>query len=175
MNASVRTLLPSRRWRCGLVLLTAGALVLVAGCKDHPYPIRFNNMIARANKRLNAAGQEFGAAAKAGDPKAIRSKYDALVMALKAVQDEFADIGAPTGAAYGSDLLDAYEAYLDCQEKIVNTHAKQIVQMAESGGLDGEQVSALLTKIGEEAKPKFAALEEAQKKFAEDLKLKLEK
>jgi hypothetical protein len=167
------------------VLLTAGALVLAAGCKDHPYPLKFNNMIARANKKLSAAGKDLAAAVKplesgqAVDAQQVRGSYQKMTTALKDVQDEFADVGAPIGTMYGSDLMDAFTNFLDCQQTILNNQASQIVKIAEDVTLDPaakwERISAQLAKIGEEEKPKFEALQEAQKKYAEDLKLKLEK
>ena len=89
MNARPRIRLPSRRWRPVLVLLLATVLLPAAGCKDRPYPIKFNNMIARANKKLNAAGKEFAATFKPleggqpVDPQQVRTAHQKMSGAMR--------------------------------------------------------------------------------------------
>jgi hypothetical protein len=165
----------SNRLRTRLPLWAAGALVLAAGCKERPYPIKFNNTMARSNRELATAAKEFQAVLRKQpiDPKEVENKYQQMAAKLKDIVEKFDDIGSPMGTAYGSELLDRYLDFLKAEQTIVNTHAKQIVDIAKAGG-DQQAIDALLARIGEEEGPKLTALKETQKKFADDLKLKLE-
>jgi hypothetical protein len=167
MNAPRRTLPP-----------LLAALVLAAGCKDHPNPIKFNNSMARANNQLSKAGTDFGAAARKDppDPREVENKYQAMASAVRQVKDQFDGMGSPTGATYGSDLLDRYMDFLQAEQNIVNGPAKEIVQIVKGEKPVGDPKAAineLIARIGADESAKLTPLLEMQKKYAEDLKLKL--
>jgi hypothetical protein len=171
----------SVRTRTLLKLSVAAVLLVAAGCKTRPYPIRFNNDMARAIDKLNKAGKEFYAAVKplvdgqAVDPSEVRSKYQAAERILKAIKEEYEDIGPPMGTNWGPDLMDRFTDFLDGQQTILDKYFAPIVQMVESNQADAARVKDLLDKADAEEAQTRNPLADVQKKWAEEHKLKLQK
>jgi hypothetical protein len=157
--------------------LLLAALILAVGCKDHPNPIKFNNTLARANRELSQVGPDFAAAARKDppDPREVETKWQAMASKVKAIKEQFDDIGSPMGASYGSELLSRYLDFLQAEEAIVNGPAKEIVQIVKGERAVPDPKAAineLIAKIGSDESAKLTPLLETQKKYAEDLKLK---
>jgi hypothetical protein len=171
----------SVRFRSLAPLLLACVLVGAAGCKTRPFPVKFNNDMARAIDKLNKAGKEFYTAVSplvnggAADPRDVRSKYQAVEKTLKGIKEEYEDIGPPLGTNWGSELMDRFTDFLDGQQTILDKYLAPIVQMVESGQVDPARVQALLDKVDAEEAQTRNPLADVQKKWAEEHNLNLGK
>lgn len=164
--------------------LLASVLVGVAGCKVRPHPIKFNNDMARAMKKLNDAGKEFYAAVRpletgAVDLKNVRSKYQAVEKTLKEIKEEYEDIGPPRGTAWGSVFMDCFTDFLDGQQTILDKYLTPILQTVEDNRLDAATkwatIKRLVDEAGKEEAKTRGPLEDVQKKWFEEHNLKPEK
>jgi hypothetical protein len=162
-----------------LVLLLAGVLAVVAGCKDRPYPLKFNNGIARAMDKLRRASIEFYSAVKAhengaADANEVRTKYQAVEKTLKQIKEEYDDIGPPLGTNWGQQMMDLWTDFLDGQQTILDKYFSPIVQMVESGRPDWDRIHLLLDGVDKEEAKTRNTLVEFQKSWAKDHNFKLE-
>jgi hypothetical protein len=168
-----------------LLLLLTVVLAGAAGCKVRPYPIKFNNDMARAVDQLNSAGKAFyEAVAPLGrganvDPIDVRAKYQKVETTLKSIKDQYEDIGPPMGTNWGSELMTRFQEFLDGQQTILDKYLTPIVQYVEDNRLDAagkwEKIKPLLDAVDAEESQQRSPLEDVQKKWAEEHKLKLEK
>jgi hypothetical protein len=176
VSARTRTLLP---------LFLAAGLVVAAGCKTRPYPIKFNNDMARAVDKLNKAGRDFYFAvlplSKGAevDPKEVRSKYQAVEKTLKEIKENYEEIGPPMGTTSGSELMDRFTDFLDGQQTLLDKYLTPILQKVEDNRLNPEDkwaaIKPLLDKMDDEEKQTRAPLEDVQKKWGEEHHLRLDK
>jgi hypothetical protein len=162
-----------------LVLLLAGVLAVVAGCKARPYPLQFNNGIARAMRKLADAAKEFYGAVKAhesgsADANEVRTKYRAVEKTLKDVKAEYDDIGPPLGTSWGPQMMDLWTDFLDGQQTILDKYFSPIVQMVESGRPDWERIHRLIDEVDKEEAKTRNPLVEYQKSWAKEYNFKLE-
>jgi hypothetical protein len=175
VNARVRTLLQ---------LLLAAVFVVAAGCKDRPYPCKFNNMMARTNLELSKAGKEFFATVtplsrgEAVNPTNVRSAYANMESLLKKKRAEWDETGPPMGTSWGSALMDRYVEFLDSEQSMLDKIIKPIVETVENQKLDVASQWAIIKPLLEKVEPEESAtrepLKQVQAKFAEEHRMKLE-
>lgn len=167
--------------RRAFAVVLAASLTLVAGCGSSA--LNFNNSLAKANQRLASAGKSFGDSllkAAKSDPaeaKALDDSYKAMATELEKVKKETSE-ATITGIDGAQDLRDAYQKYLQVQEKIVNEDFKKAVETAKSQASADEREKSV-KGIQAEAKKKDEAeltnLQTAQIAFAKKHGITLKK
>jgi hypothetical protein len=165
-----------------LWLLLVPAALAAAGCSAPPKPLRFNNMMARANAKLSAAAKSFGktleplANGRPADPGAVRSAYRNMESALKEVKAEFDELKPPLNSGNGQEMLDKYKEFLRGQENVLSSVASRVVQIVETPMAPGQQwaqIQPLLAQAPAIESQTLTALKGVQDKYAQSHKLKL--
>jgi hypothetical protein len=159
-----------------LKLGLAALAVTAAGCKLPPKPMRFNNLMAKGNEKLAAAGQNFKKAieplSKGGtaDDAAVRS---AVNEADKTVTDLIKDFDNMAAPKHGDSLLAKYKEFLKTQRQIVDECMKPALKVIEDNknyptAMDKwPQVRKLTDKANSLEQEAFRALVAAQSEFCD--------
>ena len=112
----------------GLQAGLVGLILVAAGCKQPPKPMRFNNSIARANDRLYAAAKKFAKAIEpmekgtAPDIGAAQTASNEMQTILRELQKEFDEARSPINSAPGAELLEKYRTFLQKEQTIRHVH-----------------------------------------------------
>jgi hypothetical protein len=163
-------------------MVLAALVVAPAGCSMPARPMHFNNMMARANQRLNEAGKKFAKAVSplssggAANVNEAKSAYNEAQTVLAEVKKEFDEVRPPLGSDAGSTLLDRYREFLQVQQNIFDTCYTPMFQALQDNARYPDAASKwaviqpLLGKAQETEKSAIFAVGEAQKAYAEQNK-----
>jgi hypothetical protein len=163
-------------------MVLAALVVAPAGCSLPARPIHFNNMMARANQRLNESGKKFAKAVSplgsggAANLNEAKSAYNEIQSTLAEVKKEFDEVRPPIGSDAASTLLERYRDFLQAQQKIFDTCYTPMFQALQDNARYPDAASKwaviqpLQGKAQEVEKPAIFALGEAQKAYADQHK-----
>ena len=163
--------------RKGVLLVLMAAAAFAAGCGFPPSRPEFIEKMAKENRKIARSTVAFRTAVKPittgqpADAARVRSAYNDMEKALKEVQSDMSGQLLPPSSDSAKDFLDAYNAYLDGQQDILNNYLLKIVQEIEANPpLPDQQtyVNDFLGKIkGKEAET-WGPLMTAQKAYASE-------
>src|SRR5262245_11413856 len=116
-------------------------LVVVAGCTSQGTElVRFNDRISDSNRRLKKGAEEFRQAIlpmsnkQPANVNQIKSAHENLLTTVKEIREERKKIKPPQVDA-AEKLHKAYDAYLDGQQRMVETEFLTVVRYAETKNL----------------------------------------
>lgn len=155
------------------VVLLGGLCLVVVGCKVAPKPIRFHNMIAQGNQKLEEAGKKFrqavsGAGAGAANASSATGAMNDAANVVRDLTRQFNEMAAPK---YGDSLMSAYRDYLKAQQRIVDEVMRPIIDvLKDDKNFDdprarGNEVNRLLAKATTLEKAAWDTLEKASFEF----------
>jgi hypothetical protein len=159
-----------------LQLALAALVASSAGCKLPPKPMRFNNLMARGNDKLAAAGQNFKKAieplSKGGtaDLANVRSAVNEADSTVTQLTKDFDNMAAPK---HGDSMLAKYKDFLKTQRQIVDDCMKPALKVIEDDknyptALEKwPQVRKLTEKATSLEQEAFRALVAAQSEFCD--------
>jgi hypothetical protein len=165
------------------VVLLALAAAFAAGCGMPPTRVEFVEKIASENRKIARSTRAFRAAilplrnGQAANPAEVRKAYDDMVRTVKGVKSDMDFQLLPPSSSSAKGLLDAYKAYLDGQDEILQTLMLPIVQEVEMPtDADGQPtndvrwgvISGLLAQVSAKENEKFSALTQAQSAYASE-------
>jgi hypothetical protein len=169
---------------CGLVLVAA-LLTLAAGCDGPPpKPPMFNNRIATATAKWNAAVLAFKSTidplSKGTDvsPAAAQQAYDTLAKEFKAMKRGSRHMPVTPGSSKGQAYLSSYQDYVDVEDDLMENEMKRIVTTIGDTKLNPVQKWGVISKqiyadIEKKEKPARDKLLGAQNEFASAHKLQI--
>jgi predicted Zn finger-like uncharacterized protein len=138
--------------------------------------VAFNEKIVAANKRLEAAGQQFGQAlqtclAQEGrNTQPVRVQYQNTQNVVNAIRGEMTAWPVPNNAA-AKNLQQGYQRFLQSQDEGVKTIG-QVVTVLENGALTpaqkNQQIKQLLGTLDAAEQTKLAELQNLQREFARE-------
>jgi hypothetical protein len=126
----------ARGLRVALLALAAASALAAGGCLP-PNRTEFIETLAREHRKVERAAYAFGqtlepmSSGKAANASDVRSAYNELDKAIKDVRSEMNFQMLPPNAPHGSDLLEAYKAYLDAEEAQMQGPVLKIVEQVE--------------------------------------------
>jgi hypothetical protein len=131
-------------------------LMFAAGCKGPPLkPTKFNDALAKANKRLATSSRPFRKAllplgtGQEANASEVQSAFAGMQRALSEVRDEIDDISPPRSSKTGENALTQYKNFLNSQETILNKHLKPIVDTVSGGGSPAEKWAFVQEKFAQ--------------------------
>jgi hypothetical protein len=159
-----------------LQALLAGLIVMAAGCKFPPRPMKFNNMIARGNARLSDAAKKFSKAVtplkenKAADTRGAEGAYSEMQTALNELKKEAEETGAPVSSSPGTEMLEKYRAFLQAEQAIFDSYVTPAWKAVQDPRLANPaqkwfKIGPLLAKAAEDEAGPLNALKTAQKEY----------
>ena len=162
--------------RLSLQLLLAALIVVSAGCRQPPKPMRFNNMIARGNQRLEQAAKQFYKAVeplgqgKNAEVSSVRTAYNSAENALKELRKDFDSQKPPVNSQPGEDLLEKYRDFLLKQQEIFDQCFTPMLAAAEDNSKSPADkwaiIEPLITKASDLETPVRGALIKLQAEYA---------
>jgi hypothetical protein len=158
-------------------------LVVLAGCTSYNKDVmRFNDHMAQSNKKLASAAYEFRQTfAPLGrnefvDAAPVKAAYQDVRAVLSQIREERSKLKYPKNPALDA-MNDAYEAFLDGQERIVDQDFPRIIAWVEAVNLTPankwEKIGQEFTRIQDKERADYQKLFDAQQKFAVDVDMKL--
>jgi hypothetical protein len=166
---------------CQALLL--GMFALASGCAMPPKPMQFNNMLARANKRLSDPAKKFYEAViplkegKDANVKEAQRAYNDMQSALSDIRKEFASARAPVSSPYGEELLNHYrDDFLKVQQNILDTAITPMWKIVQGPGGAAEKwnaIAPLLNKARDDETSSFNKLRAWHKEYMKDHNLEV--
>jgi hypothetical protein len=172
----------TRRSRLVMQMVLAALVVAPVACSLPARPMAFNNMMARANQRLNEEAKKFNKAVSplgsnaAADTAAAQSAYNSIQTTLQDLKKEFDNVRPPLGSEAGSTMLQKYQEFLQTEQSIFDTCLTPAVQALQDNARYPDAASKwavigpLLTKAGQMERPVLDSLGAAQKAYTESYK-----
>jgi hypothetical protein len=168
----------------GAAALALLSLTSLVGCGPSTQELAaFNQKIVTANQRLATVGQEFGEsvgrAITGGPADAAQSRqlYNKARQTVKDVKAEMQTLQVPpSNSARG--LYDAYQKFLDSQERMMEKDFGEIVKLLEDSKMNqvekAQKIEAIADRDGKVEQTDLTALKAAQQVFAQESNLKLQ-
>ncbi len=116
--------------------VVVAAAALAAGCMP-PTRTEFIERLAAENRKVARSARQFRssfmnlAAGQAVDPGAVHTAYDGMVKTVQEVQADMKHQMLPPASEHAKDFLDAYRAYLDSDQAILDGPLKQITAIID--------------------------------------------
>jgi hypothetical protein len=158
-------------------------LILAVGCNQPPKPMRFNNTMARANKRLAEAAKKFNKAiiplktSQPADLEAARGAYTEMQVALTEITKEYAAARPPVNSPLGREMLEKYRDFLKTEQEVFDAcitpmwEAIQDDKKYPDAARKWEAVEPLLTKARDTEREAWMAVRKAQFDYCNHYKL----
>jgi hypothetical protein len=173
----------SQRGKRIVLLALAAAAAFAAGCGLPPTRVEFIEKIAAENRKIARSTRAFRSAilplknGQAANAAEVRKAYDDMVKTVKEVKSDMALQLLPPSSSSAKDFLDAYKAYLDGQEDILQNLMLPIVTEVETptdadGHPTNEErwavISGLLAQVSGKENETFSKLSQAQGAYASE-------
>ncbi len=169
------------------VLWFLGALWLVAlvpGCTVYPNRLQFADNMGKSTRKLKLLAIEFRAAIEGAlnpalatpTTPAVRTVFAKVQDTIKELKAEKANLRKPLKpSASLPELAEAYQAYIDVEETIANTHYKQIVEILEDpqtpANVKGKLIKDELTAARKLETEALVRVKAAAQEYAKEHKL----
>ena len=158
-----------------LALAAAGA----AGCGLPPTRVEFIETMAKANRDIARSTRAFRSAilplkdGQTASAAQVRTAYDGMVAAVQKAKSDMAFQLLPPSSNSAQALLDAYKAYLDGQQDILQTLMLPIVQEVEKPTADSPAgqwaiIKPLLDQVSTKENVTLGPLLQAQSAYANE-------
>ena len=173
----------SQRGRSIVLLALAAAASFAAGCGLPPTRVEFIEKIAAENRKIARSTRAFRSAilplknGQAANAAEVRKAYDDMAKTVKEVKSDTAFQLLPPSSSSAKDFLDAYKAYLDGQDDILQNLMLPIVQEVEkptdgNGQPTNEErwafISGQLAQVSAKENETFSKLTQAQSAYASE-------